>query len=110
MTADMIDAAARKNEPLSDSAGLSDRQLYCCLRTLYREYRNGIVSVEQAKREKQKLIDIHKNNALWERIFHEHSRQMTEIGKLSNRVEHDGCEICKQMARIFDGRQKEVNE
>lgn len=110
MTVDMIDAAARQNEPLSDSAGLSDRQLYHCLVMLYREYRVGIIDVVQAKREKQRLIDIYKNNALWERIFREHSRRMKEIGKLSNRAEHDGCPICKQMARIFDGRQREAEE
>lgn len=106
MTADEIDIAAKKNIELPEDAALSERMLYSALSLLYREYRERILTAEQAKKEKQKLYQAYELNAQKERIWAEHNRRIIEISRTLIRAEKDGCPICKEMARIFDGRQK----
>lgn len=110
MTAEEIDVCARKREPLPEGAGLFARSLYHSLVNLYREYKEGVIDKQSAKLEKSRMFAEYGNQELWERIFKENSRRMAEIGKLLVRANKEGCPICKQMAAIFDGRQREVKE
>lgn len=109
MTAKEIDALARKNEPLPDGALTSDSLLWLNLVGLYREYKAGTVTKEFAADIKRRELENHSRNAQGERIFREDSRRMVEIGKLLTAANKEGCHICKQMAAIFDGRQREMH-
>lgn len=110
MTGKEIDALARKNIPLSDNALTSDRLLWLALVGLYREYRTGTVTKEMAAKIKRDELENHARNAQGERIFREDGRRMVEIGKLLTAANKNGCPVCKQMAAIFDGRQREARE
>lgn len=102
-----VDAFARKNEPLPDEAGLCDMMLYHILTALYREYKEGIVSKELAKVEKTRAMEKHRDVELWERIYKENTRRTTEISKIMAEVSKNGCEVCRRVAKIYDGRIKQ---
>lgn len=102
-----VDAFARKNEPLPDEAGLCDMMLYHILTALYREYKEGIVSKELAKVEKTRAMEKHRDVELWERIYKENTRRITEISKVMIAANNSGCPICQKVAKIYDGRIKQ---
>lgn len=106
MTAEQIDNLARKRELLPDNALQCDYVLYHSLVCLYREYRDGIFNADTAKKEKNRLFGKHKDLAQMERIFREDSRRMTEISGVMVRVNKEGCPLCREVARLFDGRQR----
>lgn len=108
MTTSEIDAFAKQNKPLPDSALTSDDLLWAVLRSLYAAFNSGSVSKDEAAKIKQRALQDHARNAQGERIFREDSRRMVEIGKLLTAANNDGCPICKQISAIFDGRQREA--
>lgn len=107
MTAEQIDALAKKREPLPESAGLAARKLYHTLTLLYREYRDGITSETEARVEKGKLMKSYGVEELWERIYAEEERRRTEFSKLSIWARNEGCPICKAMAEVMEGLKRE---
>lgn len=108
MTAEQIDALAKKREPLPDSAGLAARKLYHALILLYREYRQGITSETEARSEKGKMMKAYGVEDLWERIYAEETRRRGEFSKLAIRARKEGCPICKAMAEVMEGLKREV--
>ena len=108
MDGNAVDKLARKREPMPDNALMSDIMLYHSLTALYAEYRDGVVSKEIAKLEKKKLMEKHRDLELNERIYTEHSRRMVEISRVLVQANKEGCPICKQIAMVFDGRQREI--
>lgn len=106
MTAEQIDSLARKRELLPDNALQCDFVLYHSLVCLYREFRDGILNADTAKKEKMRLFKKHKDLSQMERIFREDSRRMVEISKVMAEINKSGCPLCQQGARLFDGRQR----
>ena len=104
MTALEVDVLARKREPLPDDAGLCDMMLYHILTALYGEYREGIISRDVAKAEKARAIEQHRSLETWERIFREQAKRENEIGGLLVQANKHGCDICREWAKIYDGR------
>lgn len=109
MTIDVAELA-RTNQPLPSNVSASERLLYYTLRGIYRSYAAGELSLDQAKREKNAALRDFESNALGERIWHDHARRMSEISRVLAQAEKCGCEYCKQIARIFDGRQRTQGE
>ena len=58
MTAEQIDNLARKRELLPDNVGLAARNLYHSLVMLYKEYRDGIIDADSARKEKKRQISF----------------------------------------------------
>ena len=109
MTPEEIDNLARKRELLPDNAGLAARNLYHSLVMLYKEYRDGIMDADSAKKEKTSLFSKYGVAELHERIWKEQARRMVEISKVMVEINKCGCPLCQQVARLFDGRQHNAN-
>ncbi len=107
MTPEEIDVFARKRELLPETARQSARNLYHSLVMLYKQYRDGIIDENSARKEKQVLFAQYGINELNERIWTEHARRMAEISKIMTEINKCGCPLCKQIAAIFDGRQRD---
>lgn len=105
LTAEQIDSLARKRELLPDNAGLAARNLYHSLVMLYKEYRDGIIDADSARKEKTNLFAQYGIAELHERIWKEQARRMVEISKVMVEINKSGCPLCQQVARLFDGRQ-----
>lgn len=104
MTADEIYEFARRKQPAPDDLTLCERMLYTTARNIYKAYSDGIITLEQAKKEKNQSITAFGTLALSERVYLEHKRRMTEISLVLTDAEKCGCECCKAISGIFDGR------
>lgn len=102
----IIDEAAKKNAPLPDNAGCTDRMLYHTLRAIYAQYQAGALPKPQAMKAKQKALSDYKELSQWEKIFDEEARQRKEIAAVIVEANKHGCEICKRIARIYDNRER----
>lgn len=104
MTADEIYELARRKRPAPDTLTLCEQMLYTTARSIYKAYSDGIITLEQAKREKKCSITAFGTLALSERVYLEHSRRMVEISRVLVEAEKCGCAYCKKISEIFDGR------
>lgn len=113
MTAEEIYEFARTRKPVPDTLTLTEQQLYSVARNLYKAFADGIVSAEQAKREKLNSIREFESVSKWFEIYEDYGRRRLKISALTIEAEKNGCEICKRISRVFDGRERvgsEVNE
>lgn len=104
MTSDEIYELARRKQPAPDALTLCERMLYTTARNIYKAYSDGIITLEQAKKEKNQSITAFGTLALSERVYLEHKRRMTEISLVLTKAGKCGCEYCKAVSGIFDGR------
>ena len=105
MTAEEIYELARKRQPAPDNMTLPEQLLYTTARNIYKSYSDGIISLEQAKSEKQKSIRDFESLNLKHDIYSDHMKRMVEISQLLTEADKNGCEICRRVSRVFDGRE-----
>ena len=105
MTAEEIYELARKRQPAPDNMTLPEQLLYTTARNIYKSYSDGIITLEQAKSEKQKSIRDFESLSLKYDIYSDHMKRMVEISQLLSEADKNGCEICRRVSRVFDGRE-----
>ena len=105
MTADEIYELARKRQLAPDNMTLPEQLLYTTARNIYKSYSDGIISLEQAKSEKQKSIRDFESLNLKHDIYSDHMKRMVEISQLLSEADKNGCDICRRVSRVFDGRE-----
>lgn len=110
LTAEEIYELARKRQPAPDNMTLPEQLLYTTARNIYKSYSDGIISLEQAKSEKQKSIRDFENLSRKYEIYDDHARRRVKISQLLTEADKNGCEICKRVSRVFDGREVVPNE
>ena len=54
---DELERAACSGKPIPDGLGFPEKCLYIAMRGLYVQYRSGVISLNQAKKEKRLLIN-----------------------------------------------------
>ena len=104
MTVDEICELAKRSSPMPADMLLSEQGLYLALRNIYDSYRRGIIDDKQGKREKLNAIKQYENLKLGERIYLRQAKMSVELGKLLAKANKEGCEVCRQMAGLLDGR------
>lgn len=105
MTGEQICDLARTQRPLPGGLRLSEQSLYYTMRGIYRAYAAKELSLDQAKAAKADAIREFDSISLGESVYIEHARRMSEISRVLLDAEKHGCEHCKLVARLFDGRQ-----
>ena len=105
MTAEEIYELARKRQPAPDNMTLPEQLLYTTARNIYKSYSDGLISIEQAKQEKLHSIRNFDSLNLKHDIYTDHMKRMTTISQVLGDAEKNGCEHCKRVARVFDGRE-----
>jgi len=106
MTADEISELARTRKPFPNGQRLSATMLYYTLRGIYRSYEAGEITAEQGKRAKADAIREFGSMELSERVYFEQARRWSEICRVLTQADKYGCEYCKEISRLFDGRQR----
>ncbi len=104
MTTEELCKLAQNNEPMPVGLSLSEQFLFGTIRNIYAAYRAGTITAEQGKNEKNLALAQFENIRLWEKIFHEQHKMSVELGKLLTKANKEGCEVCRQMAKLLDGR------
>lgn len=105
MTANEIYELARARKPMPDFLTLPEQMLYSIARNLYKSYADGIISAEQAKQEKLNSIRNFESVNAWYEIYKDFGRRRLKISALTIEAEKNGCDICKGISRVFDGRE-----
>lgn len=102
-----IERAAAKGEELGDDLSLPDQLLFLSLRSLYAQWRSKIIDQEKAKSEKRRLLAEHE----LARFYYESYKATVELrNRVSSElveIEKNGCDQCKRIVRLFDGREKQ---
>ncbi|MGN1108684.1 MAG: hypothetical protein ACI4RK_04810 [Oscillospiraceae bacterium] len=95
MTAEQIYELARKRQHAPDSLTLPELCLYTTARNIYKSYQDGIITLEQAKSEKQKSINGFERMNMRYEVYGDHARRRVKISQLLTEADKNGCEICK---------------
>ena len=104
MTVEDIEKLAKSGTPLPDTATLAESLLYHNLRRLYWEYRHHILDANQAKMEKNRLIQQFGLEQLYTRCGQQEYERWRRYQVIQAEAEKNGCDICKKIVRILDGR------
>ena len=105
MTADEIYELARKRQPEPDDLTLPEQLLYTVARNIYQSYKDGIIGIEQARQEKQQSIRNFERLSTRYEVYDDHARRRVMISQLLTEADKNGCEICRRVSRVFDGRE-----
>lgn len=109
MTGQEIFELARKREPAPEHLTLSERTALLAAKYIYGEYSAGRMSKDEAAKEKQRVLASFEGTYSYELVWREHMKRMNEISAELLSAEKSGCEHCRRVARIFDGREKNKN-
>ncbi len=105
-----IEKLAYLNQPLPRFASLPEQFAYQCMRSLYGDYRKRFIGKDQAKTERDRIRLAYENAQTEEiRVLDTYKRTNeinVKLAGLSRLVETGGCERCKTILRIWDGRIK----
>lgn len=99
-----LERLAMKNEIPPEGASLIEIQLYGCLRNLHHAYRTKQIDREQAKREKDQIIEEYRREEVWFKCWKQTiTIQNTLSYKLTEATKSD-CPRCRELVAIFEGR------
>lgn len=99
-----IERAAASGADMDKDLSLPDVWLFLSLRELYRQFRSGMVGKEQAQKEKADILVKHELARLFYDSYEDTAKMRNRISAQLCELERCGCEHCKKMIRIFDGR------
>ena len=105
MTGNEIFDIARKKMPQPDGMTLSELMLFTTARNICKAFSDGVIDREQAHREKLNAIKVFEIDQLSERGWADSARRMVAISQVLGEAEKHGCEHCRKVAKIFDGRE-----
>lgn len=77
------------------------------LNALYRQFDANKITIGEARKAKIEAFEEFEHEAQIRRIYMEQNRRAVEIGKIMAEVNKNGCEVCRRVAKIYDGRIKQ---
>lgn len=104
VTAKDIERLAMRGEQLPDGYTQPQALLYLSFRALYREYRNRVVTREQAKIEKTRLLKAYEQAQFMWSVFWDSAQIRNRVSEQLTKINREGCEYCRAVIEIFDGR------
>ena len=106
ISAEEIERLAMKGDLLPDGYTQPQALLFLSFRMLYREYRNRVITRAQAKVEKAKLIKAYDQAQFMWSVFWDSAQIRNRVSEQLTKINRDGCEHCRAVIEIFDGRRK----
>ncbi|GKH49641.1 hypothetical protein CE91St46_07520 [Eubacteriales bacterium] len=104
MVPELIERQAANLQPMPDGLSGSEQQLFLSLRTVYRDYRAGAINRDQAKREKAEVVKAYRLNAARDAVGENLMERLRRSELVRQEIERGGCELCRRLTRILDGR------
>lgn len=109
MNFEELEVMAYKNEPMPPYQSQAAQLAYQSMRMLYRNYRRQYINKDEATAEKKMIVKAYQEAINKEESRMELYRYVDDIrihlSPWYKKIESDGCEICKQIIKILDGRQ-----
>lgn len=104
MMQEELERLAAKSEPLPNNLTLPEQWLYLSLRVLYREFKTGAITREQATKEKTSILKQFEMAQLHHKAYTQATERSNKYGYLFAEAEKSGCDVCRKIVRILDGR------
>ena len=103
MTESYIEQAAFTGTELPVNLTQPEQLFFLSLRTIYENYRQGRIDLNQSKREKQEVIQAYEQAKIWHNVSVEATNRKNRIGTLLSDITKNGCEYCRKAVNIFTG-------
>lgn len=100
-----LEKMAMKDLPLPKGLSLAGKKFYFCMTQLYHLFRSGTYTRQQAHDIKLDLISDYQNELFEEKLLQHHADIRNRYSHIMTEAEKHGCPICKNLVRIFDGRE-----
>lgn len=95
---------AKKIDPKANGLNLGEKFFVELLHLYIVQYRQREITAEELTAKKKQLEQDYVNYRDFARIFEQHCEIRLKQGELLSRAEKDGCPICKEIVKVFDGR------
>lgn len=106
MNLNQIDEAAYSNiDILPRLIDDIDKIYYLAMVSMYEAYRAGAIGKDEATARKDQLRALHGRFDIDRKIYRQHQQIERSIGGYHRELESCGCEHCKKMLRLLDGRE-----
>lgn len=103
-----IERAAMSICPLPEEYTQPEQLLFLSLRVLHWEYRHRQITLEQAKREKERLAKEYVQAARFQVIYQQAVEIRNHMGQYLMMATKGTCPVCKKLVEIFEGRDRDV--
>lgn len=104
MTFDEVFELARKKKNPPKNLTMVEFWTFSSARNIYKAYDEGTITIEQARKEKGQLYRQFGVNEMREGIYLNHMGRAIEIAPLMIQINKNGCDLCRRIARLLDGR------
>ena len=105
-----IERAAMSGCPLPEEYTQPEQMLFLGLRVLHWEYRHRQITLEQAKKEKERLAREYIQSARFQVMYQQAVEVRNHMGQYLTEATKHGCPICKKLVEIFEGRERNVQD
>lgn len=99
------DAREKRRAVLPEDFGSLETMLYQQIFYLCRDYDEGNIPKDEARKLKTKYLQEYGRICLKRDIYSDHMKRMVAISQVLGDAEKNGCEHCRRAARVFDGRE-----
>ena len=82
-----------------------DKLYYLAMKSMYEAYKAGGITQDEAAERKNTLRDLHGRFDIDRKIYRQHQQIERSFGGYHRELETCGCEHCKKMLRLIDGRE-----
>ena len=101
----VIERLAMDGKELPKGYTQPEQLLFLSLRVLHWEYRHRQISLDQAKREKERLSREYIQAARFQVIYQQAVEIRNHMGKYLTMATKGECPVCKKLVEIFEGRE-----
>lgn len=99
------DAREKRRAVLPEDFGSLETMLYQQIFYLCRDYDEGNIPKDEARKLKTKYLQEYSRICLKREIYDDHARRRVKISQLLTEADKNGCDICRRVSRVFDGRE-----
>ncbi|MDO4945836.1 MAG: hypothetical protein Q4E74_11640 [Ruminococcus sp.] len=101
--ADELNKTAAKLMPLPDGLTQPEQLLYKSLCFVYRDYKIGKLTYEQARKEKQELYKAYTDAAYSLDMWRTYQKIVNVFRHKQYEIKNNGCEVCRSLERLLCG-------
>lgn len=101
-----LEKMAMNGLPPPKELSLAGKKFYLSMVDLYRLFRSGVYNRDQAHDIKLDLVKDYQNELFREKLTDHHADIRNRYSHLLIQAEKEGCPVCRELVKIFDGRVK----
>ena len=104
----VIERLAMDGKELPKGYTQPEQLLFLSLRVLHWEYRHRQITLEQAKKEKERLAREYVQSARFQVMYQQAVEVRNHMGQYLMMATKGTCPVCRKLVEIFEGRERDV--